>query len=100
MLCEIWIFSTKLLFLQKNKKMNIEIRKLNFIQEFLRFPSKTLLEKFEAMLKQERTKLYEAEIKPMTMKEYAQKVDKALDDYKNKKILSAAHLKKNIRSWK
>ena len=80
--------------------MNTEIRKLNFIQEFLRFRSDSLLDKFEAMLRQERAKMYESEIRPMTLEEYEQKVDKALDDYQNKRVTTATSLKKKIRSWK
>jgi hypothetical protein len=80
--------------------MNIEIRKLNFIQEFLRFPNESLLDKFEKLLRDERIKLYEKEIKPMTLSQYEQKIDKALDDCKNKRVKNAVQLKKDISLWK
>ena len=80
--------------------MNIEIRKLNFIQEFLKLPSESLLDKFEKLLRDERIKLYEKELKPMTLSQYEQKIDKALDDCKNKRVKSATQLKKDINLWK
>jgi hypothetical protein len=80
--------------------MNIELRKLNFIQEFLKIPSESLLDTFESLLKQERERLFEDEIKPMTLEQLEQKIDKAKDDFQNKRVKTAHQLKKEIASWK
>jgi len=88
-----------LLFLQK-KAMDIQERKIHFIQEFLKYSNDNLLSKFEAMLQQEREKSFENEIKPMTLKEYEGRIDRALDDVKNNKIVSARDLKIEIAAWK
>jgi hypothetical protein len=80
--------------------MDIQTRKINFIQEFLRTANNNILEKFEKMLRQERKKLYEDEIKPMTIDQYDKRIDEALSDYKNNRVLHAKKLKKEIPSWK
>jgi len=80
--------------------MDLQTRKIHFIQEFLRTANSNILEKFEKMLKQERKKMYEDEVKPMTLHQYEKRIDSALDDYKNKRVTNAKKLKKQIASWK
>ena len=80
--------------------MDLQTRKIHFIQEFLKTANSSILDKFEKMLRQERKKMYEAEIKPMTLDQYEQRVDKALDDFKNNRVTNAKKLKKDIASWK
>ena len=80
--------------------MDIQERKIHFIQEFLKYSNDNLLSKFEAMLQQEREKSFENEIKPMTLKEYEGRIDRALEDVKNNKIVSARDLKIEIAAWK
>ncbi len=74
--------------------MDIQTRKLHFIQDFLRLANDNILDKFEKMLAQEREKKYSDEIKPMTMQQYEQRIDKAFDEFKNAKVKTAKELKK------
>ena len=46
--------------------MDIQTRKLHFIQEFLRLANDNLIDKFEKMLRQERKKIIEQEISRRT----------------------------------
>ena len=80
--------------------MDIQTRKLHFIQEFLRFANDSIIEKFEKILRQERKKIIEQEISPMTMTEYEQRIDNALEDLKNNRVTTAKKLKKEIATWK
>lgn len=80
--------------------MDLQTRKIQFIQEFLRTANNSILEKFEEILRQERKKMFEDEIKPMTIEQYEQRIDKALDDFKNNRVTNAKKLKKEISSWK
>jgi len=80
--------------------MDIQSRKIQFIQEFLKYANANILDKFEEMLKQEREKGFEKEIEPMTLKEYEQRIDKAFKDVKNNRVKSARQLKKEIATWK
>ena len=80
--------------------MDIQTRKIQFIQEFLKCANDKLLSRFEEMLKEERTMAFEKEIKPMTLREYEQRIDKAVEDVKNNKVKSARNLKKDIATWR
>lgn len=80
--------------------MDIQSRKIQFIQEFLKYANTNILDKFEELLKQERQKEFEKEIEPMTLKEYERRIDKAFEDVKNNRVKSARQLKKEITTWK
>ena len=80
--------------------MDLQTRKIQFIQEFLKYANTSILAKFEEMLKREREKVFEKAIKPMTLKEYEQRIDKAFEDVKNNRVKNARKLKKEIATWK
>lgn len=80
--------------------MDLQTRKLHFIQEFLRLANGSIIEKFEQLLQQERKKIVEQEISPMTLAQYDQRIDNAIDDLKNNRVKTAKKLKKEITSWK
>lgn len=80
--------------------MDIQTRKLQFIQEFLRLANDSIIEKFEKMLQQERKKIVEQDISPMTLAQYEQRINNAIDDLKNNRVTTAKKLKKEIASWK
>ena len=72
--------------------MDIQTRKIQFIQEFLKYANDNMLVQFEEMLKQEKEKAFEKEIKPMTLIEYEQRINRAIDDVKNNNVKSARNL--------
>ena len=79
--------------------MDLQTRKLYFIQEFLRIANDSLIRKFEKVLQQERKKIVEKDISPMTLAEYEQRIDNAKTDLKNNRVTTAKKLKKEITSW-
>ena len=80
--------------------MDIQTRKIQFIQEFLKHANENLLVKFEKLLKQEREKAFEKDIKPLTLKEYEQHMEKVFQDVNNNRVKSARVLKKEITTRK
>ncbi|MEI6138650.1 MAG: hypothetical protein WCP85_05280 [Mariniphaga sp.] len=80
--------------------MDIQERKIHFIQEFLKYSNDNLLTRFEELLQQEREKSLEDELKPMTLKEYESRIERAVDDVKNNKVKIARDLKNEIATWK
>jgi hypothetical protein len=80
--------------------MDLQSRKIHFIQEFLKYANTNILDKFEELLRQERNKEFEKEIKPMTLKEYEIRVEKAMEDVINNRVRSAKNLKDEIATWK
>ncbi len=80
--------------------MDLQTRKLHFIQDFLKYANSGILDKFEEMLKLERVKTFEKEIKPMTISQYEDRIAKAIEDSANNKVKSAHTLKKELATWK
>ena len=80
--------------------MDLQIRKLPIIQEFLGLANDSIVDKFEKMLEQERKKFVEQDISPMTLAQYDQRIDHAIDDLKNNQVLSAKKMNKEITTWK
>ena len=73
--------------------MNIETRKLSFIQEFLRIQNEEIVIGLENLLKKRKMEQYENELKPMDLKQFNDEIDQALNDSENDRIIKAAELK-------
>jgi hypothetical protein len=94
-------FKPEILYLCKKwTEMDIVARKLNFVQEFLRISDEDLVEKLEKLLRTERKKMVDKEIKPMTMNEFNQMIEKAEDDVKNGRVIEVRELLKKVEKWK
>jgi len=79
--------------------MDIQARKIHFIQEFLRLKNEAVIDKFEQLLRLEKSKTYEAELKPMSVDQLNVIVDNAEKDAQQGRITSASDLKNEIDSW-
>lgn len=81
--------------------MDIQSRKIEFIQKFLQIQSEDILLKLESILKKESISDYnQEEIKPMTMKEFDERIEKSMKDSKDDNVVSAEDLLKKIDKWK
>lgn len=80
--------------------MNIQVRKLNLIEEFLRISDERIIEKLESFIKIEKEKQYDRELKPMSLEEFHEMIDQAKQDKANGRIISHDELKKRVKSWK
>lgn len=79
--------------------MDIQARKIHFVQEFLRLKNEDLINKFEKLLRLEKMKTYESELSSMTIEQFNEIIDKAEDDSKNGRMTSASDLRNEIDSW-
>lgn len=76
--------------------MDIQARKILFVQEFLRVADDELVTKLESLLRIERKKKFEEELRPMTLKELNEIIDKSEDDIKKGKVTEARNLLNQI----
>jgi hypothetical protein len=76
--------------------MDIQAKKLHFVQEFLRLKDERLIDKLNNFLKAERKKKFESELKPFSDQEFNELIDNAESDSKNGKLTSAEELKNEI----
>lgn len=80
--------------------MDIQTRKINFIQEFLRLRNVKLIEKLEKILLEEKARDYEANLKPMNIDNFNKMIDKSIENSKQGNVVSARDLKESVRKWK
>lgn len=79
--------------------MDFETRKISFVQEFLRLQNEEIVSGLEKLLRQRKVELVERNLKPMTMEQYKNEIDKAMEDSKNGRMIKASDLKEKIKKW-
>jgi len=80
--------------------MDIQTRKINFVQEFLRLRNIKLIEKLEKILLEDKAKDYEANLKPISIDNFNKMVDKSIEDAKQGNVIDARELKESVKRWK
>ena len=80
--------------------MDIQTRKINFVQEFLRLRNIKLIEKLEKILLEDKAKEYEANLKPINIDNFNKMIDKSIDEVKQGKVVNARKLKESVKKWK
>jgi len=73
--------------------MNLDTRKLSFIQEFLLIQNKDLVIEMEQLLMKRKLELLEKELIPMSTIQFNDEIDLALEDSENDKVIKVTELK-------
>lgn len=76
--------------------MNLEIRKIDFLQKFLALNDEALLSSLEELLYSETDN---KNLKPMTIAELNSRIDKSMDDSNNNRLTSTSDLIDEIEKW-
>jgi len=79
--------------------MDIQTRKLLFIQEFLRLQNEEIITGLEQMLKKKKFELFGNKPEPMSMFQFNNEIDQALLDSENNRVIEATELKNRIQEW-
>lgn len=79
--------------------MDLEARKISFVQEFLRLQNEEIVSGLEKLLRKRKAELIEKNFKPMTMEKYNAEIDQAMEDSKNGRMIKATDLKAKIQKW-
>ena len=79
--------------------MDLQERKIHFVQEFLRLNSEEIIHKLEDTLKAEKKKMSKRKLTPFTLEELNEKIERAEDDIRNGRVLTTAELKEQMKSW-
>lgn len=80
--------------------MEVEVRKINFIREFLRLNNQKSIEKLESVLRAEKKKIYSKIPEPMSIEEFNQMIEKAEKDVEEGRVVEARELKKEVQKWR
>ena len=79
--------------------MDLQTRKLELIQEFLKIQSEDVISRLEKILRKENKTLENEGFKPMTIEEFNSRIDQSMDDSKNGRLIEASELKAKIDKW-
>ncbi len=78
--------------------MDLQTRKISFIQEFLKFQNEEIIAKFEKLLKTQLERDNDS-VEPMTLDEFNERIDKSMDDSKNGRLTDIDELNSEIKRW-
>ena len=76
--------------------MNLEARKISLVQEFLRIENEKMISALENFIRKNKSEQFEKKLIPMSLEQLNFEIDKALDDEKNNRLISAKNLKDKI----
>ena len=79
--------------------MDLEARKINFVQEFLRLESEEIISDLEKILIKTKTDLYEKNLRPMSTEQFNAEIEQSMSDSKNGRLIKASDLKERIKKW-
>ena len=79
--------------------MDLQARKIHFVQEFLRLNNETIISKFEQILHTEKKKLYAKNFSPMSLPDFNQTIADSEADAANGRVKEIHELDKDIDSW-
>ncbi len=80
--------------------MDLQSRKISFVQEFLDLQNEEIISLFEKLLRWEKKKLTQKELTPMTFEELNKRIDTALEDSKNGRLTESDKLLSEIEKWR
>ena len=83
----------------KADKMDLQTRKLELIQEFLKIQSEDVILRLEKVLRKENEESEKQDFKPMTIEEFNSRSAQSMQDSKNGRLIEASELKDKIDKW-
>jgi len=79
--------------------MDLQARKIEFVQEFLKVQSEEVISRLERILRKENKSSDKEDFNPMTIDEFNLRIDKSMEDSKNGRLIEASDLKAKIEKW-
>ena len=80
--------------------MDLQARKITFVQEFLRLQNEEIVSGLEDLLRKKKAEQYEQKLKPMNADQFNIEIEQAILDSKEDRIISASELRKKAKQWR
>ena len=80
--------------------MSFQARNLVLIEEFLRISDESLITKIESFIKNEKKISHEKNLKPMSLDEFHDMINRSNQDSVAGRVISHEELRKKVKSWK
>ena len=79
--------------------MDLEARKISFVQEFRRLQNEEIVNQLEKLLHEQKGQLLDLEMKPMSLDQFNKELDQSVNDVVQGRITSSQDLKSRIQKW-
>jgi hypothetical protein len=79
--------------------MDLQSRKIEFVQEFLKIQSEEVISRLEKILRKNSKSSEQDNFTPISIEEFNSRIDKSMEDSKNGKLIVASELKAKIEKW-
>jgi hypothetical protein len=79
--------------------MDLQTRKIEFIQEFLKVQSEEVIARLEKILHNENKYTGQEDLKPMTVQEFNHRIAESMNDSENGRLIKAIDLESDIEKW-
>ena len=79
--------------------MDIQTRKIEFVQEFLKVQNEEVIHRLEKILQKESETSEKENFEPMTIDELNERIDKSMEDSQNGRLIKATDLKAKMEKW-
>jgi len=73
--------------------MDLQSRKILFVQEFLSLQNKEIVKSLEDLLRFEKNEMFDEKVKPMSFEQFNEEIDLSMEDSNNGRIIKASELK-------
>jgi len=79
--------------------MDLQTRKIAFVQEFLSIQNEEIVSRLEELLKKEKIEIKDKAFTPMTIAELNRRIDQSEQDSINGRLTESKDLLKEIKKW-
>ena len=79
--------------------MDIQTRKITFVQEFLRLQNEEIISGLEHLLREKIAEQIDKSLTPMSIDQFNFEIDQSMKDSVDGRLTSAKDLKKKTRKW-
>lgn len=79
--------------------MDLQSRKISFVQEFLSIESEELISRFENLLQNKNTTIKNTELNSMTISDLNRRIDQSEDDSNKGRLTEMADFLSEIEKW-
>jgi len=80
--------------------MDLQTRKITFVQEFLRLQNEEIISGLENFLRNKKVEQFEQTLEPMSLEQFNREIDQSMKDSDEDRVISARDLKDKVKSWR
>jgi len=80
--------------------MDLQTRKIEFVQEFLKIQKEDTVLRLEKLLEKERAKIESEDLRPFSVEEFHKRIDRSIEDSQHNRLTENADLFNEVQEWR